>query len=347
MIFPSIIAIDFNRPEKTENELMKYMMRKILTAILILSLLSVHAAFAITLPASLKTIEDEAFYGTNLDIVYIPEGVASIGVNAFKDCGLQRAVLPETVISIGAGAFSGEATGFFALVPNNSYAMYWCKLNNVLYFTYSGEMPTPTPQPTAAPSPTASPTAAITPAPTTTPTPTPAATAVPTVTPSATPTSSAPAVSALTVSLMGDKYLGRTYSQMDCQAFVEQCLADAGLSIDLPGSNAWYRTMTWVGTPEECRAKFGSIPVGAFLYILEQNGREPDIYKADGIGNASHIGLYIGRESGAIHSSYSKNGVYYSYFAGSTINGGWNRVGLWNELDYGESVNGVLRQLGK
>ena len=68
---------------------------------------------------------------------------------------------------------------------------------------------------------------------------------------------------------------------------------------------------------------------------------------ADGIGNASHIGLYIGRESGAIHSSYSKNGVRYSYFAGSTINGGWNRVGLWNELDYGEAVNEMLRQLGK
>ena len=146
---------------------------------------------------------------------------------------------------------------------------------------------------------------------------------------------------------MGDKYIGRTYSQMDCQAFVEQCLADAGLSVDLPGSNAWYRTMTWVGTPEECRAMFGSIPVGAFLFILEQNGREPEKYKADGIGNASHIGLYIGRESGAIHSSYSRNGVCYSYFAGSTINGGWNRVGLWNELDYGETVNAILRQIGK
>ena len=145
---------------------------------------------------------------------------------------------------------------------------------------------------------------------------------------------------------MGDKYLGRTYSQMDCQAFVEQCLADAGLNVNLTGSNAWYRAMTWVGTPEECRAKFGSIPVGAFLYILEQNGKEPNQYKADGLGNASHIGIYIGRESGAIHSSYSRGGVYYSPFTGSTINGGWNRVGLWTELDYGETVNEMLRQLG-
>lgn len=327
---------------------MKSQMRKFLTAILILTLLSVHTTFAATLPASLTTIENEAFYGTKLDIVYIPEGVTSIGANAFKNCGLKRAVLPKTVTSIGAGAFSGEASGFYMLVPANSYAMAWCRMNSVTFRTYTGEMPTPTPQPTATPSPTAvptptaAPTATMTPAPTATPTPTP----VITITPSPTPTPSAPTVSAQKVSLMGDKYIGRTYSQMDCQAFVEQCLADAGLNVNLTGSNAWYRTMTWVGTPEECRAKFGTIPVGAFLYILEQNGKEPDKYKADGLGNASHIGIYIGRESGAIHSSASRGGVYYSPFTGSTINGGWNRVGLWTELDYGETVNEMLRQLG-
>lgn len=332
-------------------------MRKFLATILVLSLLSVHTAFAGTLPASLTTIEDEAFYGTKLDIVYIPEGVTSIGANAFKNCGLKRAVLPKTVTSIGAGAFSGEAYTFYALVPANSYVMALCKLNGVPYRTYTGEMPTPTPQPTATPAPTAAPTATMTPVPTATPTQTPATASTitpfptstsltPTVTPSPTPTLSAPTVSARTVSLMGDKYLYRTYSQMDCQAFVEQCLADAGLNVNLTGSNAWYRAMTWVGTPEECRAKFGSIPVGAFLYILEQNGKEPNQYKADGLGNASHIGIYIGRELGAIHSSASRGGVYYSPFTGSTINGGWNRVGLWTELDYGETVNEMLRQLG-
>ena len=346
MNFPSTTSI--HRPEKTKKGSMKSQMRKFLAVILILSLLSVHTAFAATLPASLTTIEDEAFYGTNLDVVYIPEGVTSIGANAFKNCGLKRAVLPKTVTSIGSGAFSGEASGFFAMVPSNSYAMAWCRLNGVIYLPYTGEMPTPTPQPTATPSPTAAPTATMTPAPTATPVPTPTSivTTAPTVTPSPTPAPSTPTVSAQKVSLMGDKYLGRTYSQMDCQAFVEQCLADAGLPVDLTGSNAWYRTMTWVGTPEECRAKFGSIPVGAFLYILEQNGKEPNQYKADGLGNASHIGIYIGRNSGAIHSSYSRGGVYYSYFAGSTINGGWNRVGLWTELDYGETVNEMLRQLG-
>lgn len=58
----------------------------------------------------------------------------------------------------------------------------------------------------------------------------------------------------------GFAYLGTSYSRMDCQAFVEACLRDVGISEDLPGSNAWYRAMTWVGTPEECKSRFGSIP---------------------------------------------------------------------------------------
>lgn len=182
------------------------------------------------------------------------------------------------------------------------------------------------------------------------------------------------------LSLAGDIYLGRLYSEMDCQAFVERCLKDIGINTNLTGSNAWYRYMTWVGTPEECIAKFGSIPNGAFLYILSSNSKEPEKYKADGIGNASHIGIKTGRKqnemlqaglnkiatdcgddkdkcaelqrtftkiaangSGAIHSSSSKAHVVTSNFADKTIkNGGWNRIGLWDKLDYGEKINSIL-----
>lgn len=163
----------------------------------------------------------------------------------------------------------------------------------------------------------------------------------------------------------GCKYLGRLYSDMDCQKFVETALRDAGITKDLAGSNAWYRMMTWVGTPAECKAKFGSIPVGAFLYILSNNGKEPEKYKKDGIGNASHIGIYTamtGAEmvaqaladgnvngtaynfgNGAIHSSSSRAHVCTSAFAGKAISGGWNRIGLWDKIDYGEHVNAILR----
>lgn len=156
------------------------------------------------------------------------------------------------------------------------------------------------------------------------------------------------------------KYLGTPYNTLDCQAFVEKCLRDCGNSTNLAGSNAWYRKVMqegWVGSPEECKKQFGMIPVGAFLFILSDNGKEPEKYKKDGIGNASHIGIYTsltGKQmvqmakddgnaiagafnygNGAIHSSSTYGAVCTSNFAGKAINGGWNRIGLWNKIDYG------------
>ena len=145
-------------------------------------------------------------------------------------------------------------------------------------------------------------------------------------------------VDALAFSFAGDKYLGRPYSEMDCQAFVERCMRDCGLNKDLAGSNAWYREVMnhgWVGSPEDCKKKFGQIPKGALLFILKQDDKEPEKYKPDHIGNASHIGIYIARHDGAINSSSSRGCVCYSKFAGKSISGGWNRVGLYDQFDYG------------
>ena len=66
--------------------------------------------------------------------------------------------------------------------------------------------------------------------------------------------------SAEELSRAGDRFLGRSYSEMDCQEFIEQCLRVIGLVINLKGSNAWFRQMSWTGTPEECKARFGKIP---------------------------------------------------------------------------------------
>lgn len=170
-------------------------------------------------------------------------------------------------------------------------------------------------------------------------------------------------------------YLGVPYSKLDCQAFVEQCLDDIGISKNLAGSNTWYREIMnhgWTGTPEECWKKYGKIPRGAFLFILKQDGGEPEKYRDDGIGNASHIGIYTGETAaqmleacgayhmiedpeerrkfvrqvshgnGAIHSSSSRDCVCTSDFAGKTVkNGGWNRVGLWDQLDYETGGDGM------
>lgn len=137
---------------------------------------------------------------------------------------------------------------------------------------------------------------------------------------------------------VGFKKLGTPYSEMDCQAFVEWCLRQCGCNKDLPGSNAWYREVLKHGvilSPEDCVKELGCVPKGAFLFIHAFDGGEPPKYQGDGIGNASHIGLCtIPRGEGAIHSSASRGCVAESKFKQKTINGGWNKVGLWTEVAY-------------
>lgn len=147
-------------------------------------------------------------------------------------------------------------------------------------------------------------------------------------------------------STKGDQYIGRSYEEMDCQEFFERMLAAVGIHENLAGSNAWYRRIRkngWVGTPEECKRKFGQIPVGAVLFIHSFNGGEPAKYHGDGLGNASHIGVYIARADGAINSSSSRGCVAYSKFKGKSINGGWNMIGLPIDiLDYGLYVEAMI-----
>lgn len=144
----------------------------------------------------------------------------------------------------------------------------------------------------------------------------------------------------------GDRYIGTPYDQMDCQAFVEAAMRTVGITDNLPGSNAWYRAMTWTGTPEACIKTFGAIPVGALLFILSRDGGEPEKYRGDGIGNAGHMGYKTGRGKGAMHSSKSMGCVCESAFADKSVSGGWNRVGLWSRMDYGKSVNWLLDHIG-
>ena len=155
-------------------------------------------------------------------------------------------------------------------------------------------------------------------------------------------------IDAVEFSWAGDKYIGRSYDDMDCQKFVEKCMADCGLPMDLGGSNSWYREMTWTGTPEECVKIYGSIPKGALLFILEPvSGSTPAKFRNDGIGDATHMGIKTGRGDGAIHSSHTRGGVATSVFKDKTIkNGGWNRVGLYDRFTYGKTVDWVLAHIG-
>lgn len=134
---------------------------------------------------------------------------------------------------------------------------------------------------------------------------------------------------------------GMTLAGMDCQGLVEYLLIQCGIyksECNLAGSNAhWRSSLSWQGTPEEAVKEFGSVPVGAALFIWEESG-EPSKYAGYNMGNANHMGLYLGG-SIAIHASSSRGCVAQSSFSGKTIkNGGWNRIGLLKWVDYGVSA---------
>ncbi len=132
---------------------------------------------------------------------------------------------------------------------------------------------------------------------------------------------------------------GMTLTGMDCQGLCEYLLTRCGVGkkeCNLAGSNAHYRACRWVGTFEACRAAYGDIPQGAWLFILKQDGREPARYHGDGVGNASHVGVYLGNGQ-ALQSSASRGGVVVTAFDGKAHSGSWNRVGLPKWIDYGEA----------
>jgi len=138
---------------------------------------------------------------------------------------------------------------------------------------------------------------------------------------------------------------GMTLAGMDCQGLVEYLLIQCGVpkaECNLAGSNAHWRKCLWTGTPEACKAAFGSVPEGALVFIWQEDGA-PAKYDGDGLGNAEHVGVFLG--DCALHASSSRGMVAESKFVGKTIaNGGWNRVGLPPWVDYGLSGTQVAAE---
>ena len=90
-------------------------MPKILRLALFLALIAALCAASaladtLTLPASTRTVEAEAFRGdTSLSEVLLPEGLTAIGDFAFAETSVTRIYLPETLTDIGEDAFTGSA----------------------------------------------------------------------------------------------------------------------------------------------------------------------------------------------------------------------------------------------
>ena len=128
------------------------------------------------------------------------------------------------------------------------------------------------------------------------------------------------------------------YEQLDCQGFVEKVLYDAGCrkpdgaAYNWKGSNSmWRSALSWRGTIAESIEKFGSIPEGAWAFVLKYDGGEKDRGYNDGEGNATHVGIYVGgglvRDS-TRSSKSGRDGV------GTRSISDFNMIGLCKYLDY-------------
>lgn len=137
-------------------------------------------------------------------------------------------------------------------------------------------------------------------------------------------------------------HVGYTYDELDCQAFVEHCVRQAGGRMDYLGTNDMARRAAWLGTLDEARAQGRLVP-GAGLLIRESTEANlPARYAGDGLGDFSHVGLYVGenaltdtdkngrrRACDVVHSSATMGRV-----AGSTLQNGWTHALWFPEIDY-------------
>ncbi len=105
--------------------------RKALAYILVLMLLfadlgAIAEGLTLKLPAALKTVGEEAFYGnTSLGKVVVPDGTDRIEARAFANSSVSEVELPDTLTYIADDAFAGCGDIAFS-VPENCYAYEWC-----------------------------------------------------------------------------------------------------------------------------------------------------------------------------------------------------------------------------
>lgn len=145
------------------------------------------------------------------------------------------------------------------------------------------------------------------------------------------------------IQAMSERYTGVPYSKLDCQAFVEEVLKDCDVRkpdntpYNWKGSNSmWRNALAWKGTLDECRTKYGSIPVGAWVFIVKHDGGEKDRGYNDNEGNATHVGIYCRETAEQVRDSTKtsyRNGVGYRPLVGFT------HVGIPTMIDFDVSSN--------
>ena len=133
-------------------------------------------------------------------------------------------------------------------------------------------------------------------------------------------------------------YVGIPYSQLDCQGFMEKLLMDLavrkpdGTPYNWRGSNSmWRNYINWKGSISECYEKYGEIPLGAFLFLVRNDGKEKEKGYNDNEGNAAHVGLYVGPLGGKYDAMDSSAGRGKVDFCKSSS---FTHVGLMSMIDY-------------
>ena len=134
------------------------------------------------------------------------------------------------------------------------------------------------------------------------------------------------------------KYDKLKYADYDCQAFCELVLKDIGVRkengavYNWKGSNDIARhACSWIGTKADFIKEFKEIPLGAWVFMWDDTGAEKARGYYDGLGNYSHIGIYVGNNQvrdSTKSKSGSRDGVGYR-----SVND-FNRVGLAKMLDF-------------
>jgi hypothetical protein len=75
---------------------------------------------SVTIPSSVKIIENFAFWGSGIESITIPNGVTKVGDGAFMNCpNLKSIVIPNTVTEIGTAAFYGCKSLKNVVIPSS------------------------------------------------------------------------------------------------------------------------------------------------------------------------------------------------------------------------------------
>ena len=141
-------------------------------------------------------------------------------------------------------------------------------------------------------------------------------------------------------------YLGIPYEKLDCQAFVEQVLKDCGEKHNWRGSNHIWRDAVENRTKIE---NIEEIPAGALVFHVVYDGGERDKGYIDGLGNAKHVGIYLG--GGEVEHS-TRNSTSNGVQLDSITSSRWTHYALLKCVAYeGQeeqmSIIDCLRLIGK